>query len=382
MPPVVRLRKAIYGLPQAAKLFRDHSDAVLKEIGFIRSKSDSCLYIYTHDNGQSSFACVHVDDIGLATPDMETTQYFHQQFKRFYDITFDADMTTYLGCHIVRDRVLGTLQMNQQSKIEDFISTYDLTVPTVLPSIPMKDMRLINLPVSTNNPILDAEGIHTYMSKVGAINYIANSTRPDILFSSSQLSRFLQRPTQHHMAAVDEIIYYLLGTSTLGLTFRSGEVGLTLHGTVDASYASHPDMKSHTGFTVHLVPGSAAVIARSKKQTIVADSSTYSEWIAAHSASHYIVWARSLLSEMGFTQHTPTTLYEDNKSTIALLNQPSNANRTKHVAIRFSYLRERIEEKEITMEYLKTEDMISDILTKPLARIPFVHLRDLLLGTI
>jgi hypothetical protein len=131
---------------------------------------------------------------------------------------------------------------------------------------------------------------------------------------------------------------------------------------------------------MHLAPGSGAFLAKSKKQTILADSSTVAEWIAAHSAAQYIMWARSLLEEMGFAQTSPTVLHEDNQSTIYLLNNPGNGNKTKHIALRYNFLRDEIENGTIIVQYLPSGDMTSDILTKALPTGPFLHLRPQILG--
>ena len=118
----------------------------------------------------------------------------------------------------------------------------------------------------------------------------------------------------------------------------------------------------------------------SKKQTITADSSTYAEFIAAHTACKQIIWARNFLSELGFPQQQPTKLFEDNQSTIRLLNQPGNNGRTKHIALRFNIIREMVDARQISVQYLPTTDMTSDILTKATAAPTFLHLRPSLLG--
>jgi hypothetical protein len=171
----------------------------------------------------------------------------------------------------------------------------------------------------------------------------------------------------------------LAGTPSLGITFHSGE-GVILYATVDASYGNHVDRKSHTGCTLHIGRNSGSFLTRSKKQTVTADSSTIAELIAAFTATKEIMWARSLLTEIGYPQLAPTIVYEDNMSTIAMVNNDGNSQKTKHIDIRYNLTREQVKNKVIAMEHLNTENMTSDILTKPLAGTPFLHLRPLLLG--
>ena len=88
---------------------------------------------------------------------------------------------------------------------------------------------------------------------------------------------------------------------------------------MDASYATHADSKSHTGFTLHIGKDSGSIMATSKKQKIIADSSTIAEFIATHIVAKEIHWCRRLLTSLGYPQKDPTILYEDNKSTISMI---------------------------------------------------------------
>jgi len=132
------------------------------------------------------------------------------------------------------------------------------------------------------------------------------------------------------MTAIDRVFHYVRNTKELGLTLHSGE-GVVLYATVDASYACHKDLKSHTGCTLHIGRESASIMTLTKKQSITADSSTVSEYIAAHLAAKQIMWARNFLEELGFLQKGPTTLFEDNKSTISLIENDGNGSKTKHI---------------------------------------------------
>jgi hypothetical protein len=174
-------------------------------------------------------------------------------------------------------------------------------------------------------------------------------------------------------------LQYVNNTRTLGLRLHSGE-GVVLYATVDASYACHSDLKSHTGCTLHLGRNSGSVFSLSKKQTITAGSSTVAELIAAHLAAHEIMWARNFLSELSYPQHNPTTLFEDNMSTISLIVNKGNGQRSKHIDLRYNFVREQVVEKVLAMIHLPGVDMTSDILTKPLGPTAFLHLRPKLLG--
>jgi len=172
---------------------------------------------------------------------------------------------------------------------------------------------------------------------------------------------------------------YVIGTREIGLRLYSHE-GVKLFATVDASYACHPDFKSHSGCTLHIGKDSASLITISKKQKITADSSTSAEFIATHLIAKEIMWARNLLKSVGYPQEEPTTLFEDNMSTIAMIKNKSNGKKTKHIEVRYNLIREQVEKMVIKMQHLSTKEMTSDMLTKPLAPGPFIHLRKKILG--
>jgi hypothetical protein len=104
------------------------------------------------------------------------------------------------------------------------------------------------------------------------------------------------------------------------------------------------------------------------------------EFVAAHAAAKEIMWTRSLLAELGYPQEGPTTLYEDNKSTIHMIYNDCNSQKTKHIDIRFNLIREQVKKMVLAVEHLPTKEMISDMLTKALPPTPYLHLRPQLLG--
>ena len=110
----------------------------------------------------------------------------------------------------------------------------------------------------------------------------------------------------------------------------------------------------------------------SKKQTITAGSSTVAKFVVTHSACQKILWAPNLLTELNFSSSTPTTLFQDNMSTIRLILHKGNAGRTKHIALRYNMIRECVRMSNIDIKYLPTGQMVADTLTKPLSAALFL----------
>ena len=147
--------------------------------------------------------------------------------------------------------------------------------------------------------------VQEFQSRVGACSYLAMQSRPDILYAVNTLARKTKTPNQEDWDAINRVLNYKK-------LLLSGGEGIKLYCTVDASYASHSDFKSHTGCTLHLGRHSASFRSLRKKQTVMADSSTVAEYIGIHLAAKEVMWTRNFLFELGFEQLQATTVFEDN----------------------------------------------------------------------
>jgi len=246
------------------------------------------------------------------------------------------------------------------------------------PSTPMEYLNKLD---SSKGTLLNKQGIVDYQSRVGSVLYLAIMSRPDLLYATSILTNKTQHPTTEDLQAINRVLSYIAGTSHLGLKLYSNE-GITLYATVDAAYACHEDLKSQSGCTLHIGKSSGSIVSISKKQKVTADSSTIAEFIATHIITKEIMWARELLASLGYPQADPTTLFEDNMSTIAMIKNKCNGKRTKHIEVWYNLIREQVEKLIIKMCHMPTKDMTSDMLSKPLAPGPFTHLRKNILGYI
>ena len=165
--------------------------------------------------------------------------------------------------------------------------------------------------------------------------YLMTQTRIDLHFPITQLSRRASAATTKDMIASDRILKYVASTPNFGLTFCTYDDPLALHVMCDVSYNCYPESsKSHTGVSLHLGRSSCAFMTLSKKQTIIAESSTNAELIGTHAVVKAILWVYSLLSELGYPQDKETTiLYQDNESTINMISHNRNAGRSKHIQL-------------------------------------------------
>ena len=209
------------------------------------------------------------------------------------------------------------------------------------------------------------------------MQFAALTTRPDIAYAVNNAAQFKNHPTTANCNVVRRILKYLRGTSNFRIPLGGHHSSFILTAYADADYAAAiEDRKSRTGYVIFF--NGNPIAWTSKKQPCVATSTTHSEYIACYAAATEVIWLRRLLASIGIPQTTPTTIYTDSKSAMRLAVNPEFHSRTKHVDVKFHFLREQVVLRSIDIQYLPTQQQIADIMTKALPTDQFRRLRDLL----
>jgi hypothetical protein len=208
-----------------------------------------------------------------------------------------------------------------------------------------------------------------YHEAVGSLMYASLGTRPDISFAVQTLSRFAKNPGLAHWEAVKRVFRYLKGTRELWLSYGGRKVDLEGYADADGSMMEDRRAISGYAFIVH----GGAVSWSAKRQEIVSLSTTESEYIAATYATKEALWLRTLIFELFGLTLDATTLYSDNQSAIALSKEHQYHARTKHIDVRYHFIRWVIEEGKIRLIYCPTAEMVADSLTKALPSAKVKH---------
>ncbi|KAL9348429.1 hypothetical protein Peur_059795 [Populus x canadensis] len=196
------------------------------------------------------------------------------------------------------------------------------------------------------------------------------------MYAVSLISRYMENPKEIHLLAAKRIFRYLQGTADFGLLYKKGEHS-DLMGFTDSDYAGdQDDRKSTSGYVFML--GTGAVSWSSKKQPIVTLSTTEAEFVAAASCACQAIWLRRILEEIQFKQQGATSIYCDNSSTIKLSRNLVLHGRSKHIDVKYHFLRDLAKDEVINLIFCKSEDQVADIFTKPLKTPLFHKLRELL----
>ncbi|XP_043805250.1 secreted RxLR effector protein 161-like [Manihot esculenta] len=238
-------------------------------------------------------------------------------------------MTYFLGMEIEQSH--SVIFISQRKYIFDVLKRFNLNQCKAIATPFDPNMKLSK---EDDDSIIDTT---IYRSLVGSLLFLT-STRPDIMFSASFLSRFMNSPSNSHFMAAKRVLKYLKGTSNYGLLYSNNE-NAKLEGYVDSDWASSvEDMKSTSSYLFSLGLGYFSWI--SKKQEVVTQYTAEAEYIAAAAASNQAIWLRRLLADFKNDQSEATLLWCDNKLTIAIANNPVQHSRTKHILVKYHAIRE------------------------------------------
>jgi hypothetical protein len=210
-----------------------------------------------------------------------------------------------------------------------------------------------------------------YQRLVGSLRYLAH-TRTDLAFSVGYVSQFIQRPTTEHQQAVKKIIRYVAGTLDHGLYYPRCPGEAHLVGYSDSDHAGDIDTSKSTSGILFF--GKSLVSWQSVKQQVVALSSYKAEYIAASTASTQALCLVRLLSDLLGRDTGAVELRVDSKSALALAKNPVFHERSKHIRVRYHFIRGCLEEGNFKACYINTNDQLVDLLTKPFGRIKFLEL--------
>jgi hypothetical protein len=331
---------------------------------------------------------LYVDDLIIASDCPIILADVKKALNSRFEMKDLGELQYYLGFQIRRDRKRKLIHVNQERYTRDLLHFFDMHMS--------KPVDTPLAPKSYENNSNDALEISQsqYRTAIGKLVYLMKGTRPDIAAAFCFVSRFVENPQQHHWIAVKRIFRYLQGTITEGLTYGQDFSADTLlnpeflstvdksasqiiDGFVDSDWGSDPtDRRSIGGYIFKL--NGAPVSWNSKKQPTVALSSTEAEYMAATSTSQESIWLAAILKDLGFPQNNPIPIFEDNQGCISLIKNATDHARTKHIDIKYHFIRERVENKELKFMWLPTSNNQADILTKGFNPIPFKRLRSLL----
>ncbi|KAG8472622.1 hypothetical protein CXB51_034312 [Gossypium anomalum] len=334
---VCLLKKSLYGLKQSPRQWYKRFDSFMTSHDFKRSSLDSCVYFKKNSDGSFVYLLLYVDEMLIVAKDKGEIKKVKAQLSEEFEMKDLGPAKKILGIEILSDRkTFISLSPQSDDKIE-----YMSHVP--------------------------------YSSAVGSLMYAMVCSRPDLSYAVSAVSRYMANPSKEHWKAVQWVLRYLRGTTDVCLQFGRTKDGVI--GYVDADFAGDLDRRrSLTGYVFTI--GGCAISWKATLQTTVALSTTEAEYMAISEACKEAIWLKGLFSELNEDLQI-STVFCDSQSAIFLTKDQMFHERTKHIDVRYHFVRDIIARGDIVVSKISTHENPADMMTKSLPITKFEHFLDL-----
>ena len=356
----VRLVKSLYGLRQAGKNWQRLVSTFLVDYGFRRCRADNCVFHLREDGALAIVLLLYVDDILLGYANAGVRDRFLEALGSRFTVSAQGQLSHFVGHEIFWNDAF--VVFSQTTKIDAYVARFGLT-----------EAKSKRLPISasthfecmTDSPLLADSDLKLYQEMIGAMNYLATHSRPDIATVVGILGQFMQAPRKAHLKGAINTLRYLKGTRDLCLRFprktACSPSKLDLY--VDASFADdRADRRSVSGAALFL--DDTLVDWMSRKQRSVTLSSTEAEYVAVADGVRGALFIRHLFGEV-FDKLLDVVVHEDNTACMHL-SSGTGSRRTRHIDVAYHFVRELVEDRKLEIVYIPTDEQVADLFTKPL----------------
>jgi deoxyuridine 5'-triphosphate nucleotidohydrolase len=421
---VMRVKKALQGHPESPRLWAQLIDKIIQDLNLRPCKHEPNLYYSDNymNTGKRVLFLRQVDDFAVSCQDRQTAQDVISQIngKMTIEVKELGTIDRFNGIDV--DQTRDYIKLYNATYIKKIMRNHpwlldDEFPPATFP-LPMKSDSLFARKIEEADPLspdeqlrLETELGFTYRQAVGELIYALVTCRPDISFACIKLSQYSAAPARCHYSALKDVFRYLKATINDGIYYwrkeprmdlpmkpipncksdenydesnvntRKQTSNSTLFGAVDSDHAGDvTHRKSVTGIVLKLAGG--VVLYKTAFQATVAHSSTESEFTAAADAAKYILYLRTLLEEIGLSQHDATVLYEDNQGALLMANAQKPTKRTRHMDIKTFALQDWVKRDLLCLQRINTGDNYADAMTKSLGRTLFYRHMNFIMGRI
>lgn len=299
---------------------------------------------------------IYVDDFLILSNDRQKENHVKRTLGKHFKVKDMGEAKFCLGIEIKRNE--NSVSISQQGYIKEILKRFGMENCKPI-STPLALGRKFTKPSKTEDTSLP------YREIVGELMYVAQGTRPDIAHAVGVLAQFNSCYDIQHWQAAKRVLRYLQGTLNYELVYQKDN--LPLQGFADADWGNcFIDRRSFTGNTFKLCGG--AISWQSRKQRTVALSSTEAEYMSLTDAAKEGVFLVKFLKELHFNDLTNLVIFNDNQSAGRLAENPIHHSRTKHIDIRYHFIRRVLSDGLLRIEYLPTSEMVADVLTKGLSQ--------------
>jgi len=384
----IKLIKSIYGLKQSARCWHLMLKKELIALRYTAIDASDCFWQLANGKDLISLIVIHVDDYVHAFSEKWLDNRIVQRFTELWGVSGVGPVKHYLGMHI--DYQKGErVRIDQRAYCERILKRFSFenvkAAPT--PLDPAVKLSVEDCPAEVNE--VDHK---LFMEIYGSLLYAAVSTRPDIAKAMTALGRFMANPGPAHVIAIKRVLRYVAGTLDRGLKYTNKPWLVEALGNevppheiinfTDSDWAGDIDTRNSTSATCTFVAG-GPVSWLAKLQHIQAQSSGESEYIAMGDGAKDLMYVRNALRELRFyPAFGPTKMLVDSSAALGIASRPGINNKTKHIALRYHFVRHHIADGEIAPVKCDTLLNVADVLTKAVDRKTFQRLAPMLVKSV
>jgi hypothetical protein len=356
-----KLNKALYGLPQSGKLWYQNLRETLCSAGFqCHEDQDKCLFSSNNSDGTQLFIVAYVDDLLIAAPtDQQLTDIISILEKKYKKLTIQRGRKySWLGLTLEFSADSSSVDISQHGYIADLASRFEIPPGRTKSPYPTNFLKR-----PATGPDAEAVDATNFRSQLMAAAYLGIRTRPDIRFAVSHLASRSASPTVHDQKCLDHLYKYIQSTSEYKIRFNPTSTDLEAY--IDASFAIHLDGRGQTGVLIIMGNGGPLYV-QSSKQKLLGHNSTQCELIAVNDFLFTLEHIREIYIALNIPWNT-VVVHQDNSSAMQIaINGHGNANRSKYMTVRVEHIHEHIRSNNIKLNKCHTNNMLADILTKPI----------------
>lgn len=356
---VCKLKRNLYGLRSAPLSWNKKVKRSLEELGLSALKSEPCVF---KNNNCTMYLALYVDD-GLLLGEPKEMDIILEKLQELFDCKVNRNPSSFLGMEVdVSDKGIRLTQMEYAKNV---LTKYN-----------MNEAKPTDTPIVAKEKCDDVKTNITfpYREAIGSLLYLATKTRADIAYAVNLEARFVENPNTVDIQNVKRTLRYVKGTSDLGIWFKKGDIN-TLYVYCDSDYAGCTDTRRSTSGCICFLNG-GPISWWSRRQPIVALSSTEAEFIAAADAIKEVSYIKSLIEELTLNVSVDIVLNMDNTGAMSLIKNGKFNGRSRHIDVRYYFVCEKYQNNFFQLVHCPTEKQVADILTKPLCNIKFQKFRN------
>ena len=353
-----KLNKSLYGLKQSSRCWNVEFSKAMDEFKFVRSQSDPCVYIGAMP--ETIYMALYVDDGLVFARSKRTIDKLLTMLGEKFQVK-TVNSSCFIGVEIVQ-RSDGSIFLHQRGYIERVLDKYGMA-DSKSKATPSEVGHQLNDVKDSEQEAVDST---IYSQAVGSLLYCAQATRPDVLYATAVLAKYSKQPKTAHWNALKRVLRYLKGSTGIGLSYsKVSNDQMRIRCCTDADWAGDKSSrKSMSGLVAFVASGPMSF--KSQQQSVVALSTMEAEYIAASYAVAEIIRLSRFIQELKIESSGKPILLCDSQSAIRLIKNPEFHRRSKHIDIRYHFIRDHYERGDFEINYLETENQPADIFTKSL----------------